>query len=111
MLWALSPWFVVLGSWSVRGPQSVLGPWFFEQADRGRRTDQGLWTDQAPCPMHEGPTSSWLSHHIDERGLAALDDGDRAPDRRTEVAGVGDRTFRVHAKSLGELREIDERIL
>src|SRR5204863_3140251 len=48
-----SPWFLVLGPWSVPGPWSVLGPWCLVRrsvsgADPAPRTRDGLRTEEGP---------------------------------------------------------------
>ena len=47
---------------------------------------------------------------VDERGLAAFDDGNRALQRRREIRRVFDRAFSVDAEPLRDLGIVDVRI-
>src|SRR5579862_5744754 len=53
---------------------------------------------------------TWLRNYIDQCGLAALHNFDRALDRRPEFGWVTDRTLAMHAHTLSQFRIIDGRI-
>ena len=48
-----------------------------------------------------------LRHGIQQRWLAALDDGQRAADGRTELARIVDRPFGVPSHAFRELSVVD----
>src|SRR5215510_10119147 len=57
------------------------------------------------------PSSAAIGHNVDQRGLAALHDLERAPDRGGQVLRILDRPLRVEAVALRDLRVIGRGIV
>src|SRR5437764_10714568 len=70
------------------------------------------WPPSAPqlrvsCPF----SSARLGDDVDQRRLAALDDGDRAPERGRELGRIADRAFAMDPIAARHGGVIDVRIL
>src|SRR5919198_3755390 len=57
----------------------------------------------APVARQSSTRLTRLTDDVDERRLAAFDDGDGARDRRAEIFWIGDRTLGIHAEPLRHL--------
>src|SRR5437588_4364958 len=69
-----------------------------------------VWPASARAPMMSNAvniSSAWLHDHIDQRGLAALHSRDRTSESGSEIGRTRNRSFGVHAETVGELREVD----
>src|SRR5690242_266186 len=78
--------------------------------------DKPTTPERTPAPSIQTnlltvPPSTRLRHDVDERGLAALHNFERAGDRRTQIGRVVDRPLRIDAHRFRERREVDVRVV